>query len=516
MPKIINLAELYSLVSSSNKTFHFSATDGNKLSVAVGGTIKFEKDDKNAEGLTPVVLQACHTGENVNSSSISDEVMTAALPSFSNRPILGYIWTDENGDPQFYGHNMHEEDGDIVYDEVPVGVIPESCNARLEFDEDKGKTYVVVNGYIYDGYSKALDILEREGSCDVSVELEIREMSYSAQDKVLVIEDFYFAGVTILGMDEDGNKVYPGMEGSNIVLANFANNTDGANEIEKKLDQILNALSSINKNEGKEDNSLMKFKELLEKYGVTEEEIDFEIEGLSDEDLESAFAEKFETKSDPGAGNNEPEGEPEGEQFSYSVSRGQETKEFSITLSEQLAALSDLVNATYSDEDGTFYSVDADPDKKYVYMVGWNGKAYRQSYKVKKGVYTLINEREPVVSVWMTEEEKNQFDRMTASYSSMAEELKKHNEEPLKMEILSNKVYSSVTNTEEFVALTKDHFDMSVEEVSAKADAILLNAAKNGALEFASNKGEPKGKALPLSGSKTEKNDRYGGLFKSK
>jgi len=54
------------------------------------------------------------------------------------------------------------------------------------------------------------------------VELSIRELSYDADEKVLNLDDFYFSGVTILGVDEDGNTVNPGMEGSNITLA-FSN-----------------------------------------------------------------------------------------------------------------------------------------------------------------------------------------------------------------------------------------------------------------------------------------------------
>lgn len=63
--------------------------------------------------------------------------MNEAIASFSNRPILGFIYSDDDGNPQFESHNMHtDDDGAIVYDEIPVGIIPESCDAHLEFDEE--------------------------------------------------------------------------------------------------------------------------------------------------------------------------------------------------------------------------------------------------------------------------------------------------------------------------------------------------------------------------------------------
>jgi len=36
-------------------------------------------------------LMSCHLLENLNKSSISEESMKQAIPSFYNRPILGYI-----------------------------------------------------------------------------------------------------------------------------------------------------------------------------------------------------------------------------------------------------------------------------------------------------------------------------------------------------------------------------------------------------------------------------------------
>ncbi len=91
----------------------------------------------------------------------------------------------------FLQSNMHEdENGELVYDEYPIGIIPESCNAQLVYDEEKEKTYCEVDGYIFEEYSKAAEILEREGECFVSVELSIRELSYDAKSKYLNIKDF--------------------------------------------------------------------------------------------------------------------------------------------------------------------------------------------------------------------------------------------------------------------------------------------------------------------------------------
>ena len=187
--RLFTLKELYDYVQTG-RSFQYSARDeGEELKVMVDSRLIFGKSDDSddTEGLLPVELWSCHLGENLNGSSIPEKAGKNALPSFANRPILAYIH-DVDGQPEFYGHNMHEEDGEIIYDEIPVGIIPESNGAR--FEEKDGKTYIVVKGYIFAEYSKAAEILEREGECACSVELSVRDFSYSAKEKVIVVNDF--------------------------------------------------------------------------------------------------------------------------------------------------------------------------------------------------------------------------------------------------------------------------------------------------------------------------------------
>jgi hypothetical protein len=299
--KLLSLNDLHNYFASTNKTAHFSSKDSNQnIVVQVNGQLRFdENNDKDIEGLLPVTLMSCHIDENVNHSSIAEDVMIKAMPSFSNRPILGFIH-EVDGEPQFYSHNMHlNENNELVYDEIPIGTVPESCNARLEEYDDK--KYCVVDGYIYEGYTKAAEILRREQKCDVSVELEIRELSYNAKTDILNIEDFFFSGVTILGVDEEGNKVYPGMEGANITLADFSQKNNSLFSDNSKIIELLsemnNKLDSFNiNNSTRKEEPTTVFEKLLKKYNKTEADITFEHEGLSDEELETLFKDHFETK----------------------------------------------------------------------------------------------------------------------------------------------------------------------------------------------------------------------------
>ena len=202
--------------------------------------------------------------------------MKKALPTFKNKPILAYIHEieNENGEKEevFGWHAMHkDEDGNNIYDERMIGIIPESSSPTLKYDEDKNKYYVNIDGYIYEEYSHAKDILERMGEASVSIEINVTQLSYDAKEKLLLIEDFYLNGVTILGKDLDGNDVEAGMEGSNIKLTDFSKEHNSMFSLNSDLLDAINKLNNtlasfnIESLEKGGESQMNKFEELLAK-----------------------------------------------------------------------------------------------------------------------------------------------------------------------------------------------------------------------------------------------------------
>lgn len=289
------------------------------------------------------------------------------------------------------------------------------------------------------------------------------------------------------------------------------------------------------------------FEALLEKYGKTVEDINFEYENLSDEELEAAFAEAFAESSDlelaenedpaPASEDNEdvveteePESDEEKSEepvvseensIECSVSIGEYSKKFSVSLNDKLSAITTLVNDTYSD-DCTWYDCTVYDESREVVMIDfWGGKAYRQSYKVKDDVFTLKGDRVPVFSVWMTEDEQKAFEKMKADFSDISEKLAKYEEEPKKMEILNSDDYNLVCESEEFMSLkeVENHFDLSVEEVEASADKILNTYAKtcgrskDSNVTFSEVGKENVSKKTLANDKKVTKESRYGNLF---
>ena len=512
-------------------------------------TSLFKKDEEfNDERFMRVRVAAMHTGINRNNSRFSKECILKAKDTFANIPILADVqmFTDENGKQviDYRGHSMHIEDDAfnenekrMIYDEKVVGLVPETNNFELIYDEDAKEYYVWVDALLYREYGNyACDVLEsRGGKTDVSMEIGCADLSYSSADKCLDVGEMQACGLTLLGAD-----VAPGMAKAHAeVFSTNENNRQEQlfaiiQELKESLDNYIQANAKENLEEGRtktvdETKIVEEVTEILEE--VTEETTEEVVEETTEEEVTETIvedtvedtpeevveetAEEFseETETTEEEKTEEVVDVVEDYSLKCSITCGDSVKEFSISLTEKLSAISTLVNDVYAD-DGTWYCVDVYDDEKYVIMQDcWSGRAFKQSYKVKKDSYSLTGDRVEVYSVWCTEDERKKLDDMRANYSAISDKLAKYEAEPAKMEVINSDAYAKIAETKEFAELRDNHFDMSVEEVSAKADEILLAYAKSG-LNFAvetEHKNVNK-VVLPVETKSTKKN-RYGSIF---
>lgn len=551
--RLLYIEDLYDFYTNKYKrSTKFSAEkSGEPLVVQVHGRVNFDESDKNKDGLLAVHLQSCHTDLNVNGSNIKSTVMKNALPSFSNRPILGYIHkvvTDENPDGQweFYSHNMHEdENGEVVYDEYPIGIIPESCNAQLVYDEEKDKTYCEVDGYIFEEYSKAAEILQREGECSVSVELSIRELSYDAKQKILNIEDFWFSGVTILGKTPQGEVVQPGMSGANIKLADFSSKNNSLfenyearmSELQERLEKLEACFNkkqnipvkTISK-EGGIDNKMTKFEELLTKYNKTVEDITFDYEKMSDEELEVKFTEMFDDDAGKGEFDN-PSSNGESSVSTNSIGENFSKDElfnklFELSFDDIRYALNALCSIYRNDSEWCYVS---QVYEDYFIMQDWDSdKFYKQTYEKDGDNVSLSGERIEMFSMLLTESEKTVVDEMRSNYTALKEfkENAEKNELHSKREkILESEKFASISEKDtegnfvnkDFENLYTNMDNYSFEDLEKEAKVILADYALS-VQTFSAKPTAPKSSVLYMSNSNSEKEskekDPYGGIFK--
>ena len=552
--KFYTLDDLYNFCKENRFEFFSAEKFGAPLVVQSFGT--FEADSKNTDGLMAVKLKSCHTGKNRNRSGITDDNMNKYKYTFKGRPILGAIYKTDTGEYEFRAHDMKViDDGeDIEYIEQPIGVISQTEEPYLEYDAEEDKNYLMVSGTIFSDYSKAAEILERRRTCKCSVEIAVEELSYNCDEDYLSIDKFRFSGVTILGYEQDGvTEIQEGMKGSKITIDDFSVNKnsmfsadcqDKLIEILDKLNTTLESFNNKNQNSEKGGEKVMnKFEELCLKYNKTADEVTFEYENLSDEELEVAFKEAFEEDSETVVEETvveeeaeetvveesaeevveEPTGIVVEESVEEVIEEVVEQPEEKFVLKYELSH-DDIRSALYSllaatSEDGYYYVWILEVyDDKFIYCDAMEDKYFRQDYSRDGENVTLGENKVEVFNEWLSKAEKDALDALKADYAVLKEFKSNYDESVIKAQktdILDKAEYECLAENKEFAQLRTDMDKFSVEEISTKADLIFAAHMKT-TMEF-SAKDEGKKKPQVLGFSVDTKNDKkkkaYGNLF---
>lgn len=569
MHKILTLDNLYQFFVEQNKSVNFSSKEsGDPIVVSIPAN--FEISENDMPGMLRLKLKVCHIDTNRNGSHISKENMEKAMPTLKYRPILAYIHQLDDGTYDFYAHNMEiveDENGEekINYIEKQVGCFT-TDEPYLEYDKDNDKTYVNAYAVIPEEYTEAANIIRRKNGTKVSCELVIDELSYNAKEKYLDLTSFYFGGCTLLGCDENGNEIGEGMLGSRADIADFCHKEpvfDYQEKLVEMLDKLNNTLSNFNKNNTGEGvrEEMNHFEELLEKYGFTVDELDFDYENMSDEELDYAFEDfkcrkkKYEDgdsdvdgseegiseevvseegtseevsseEENPKDGNDDEEESEDGADTGDDAKKNSENfvKNFKVEISHEdiRYALYNLI-AEYEESDNEWYGIYAVYDDYFV-MQGWcNGKFYKQGYSIDGENVSLDGERTELFQMLLTESEKLAVDKLRGDYAELEakyNELKtfKDNYDAAEIKakkdsIFADEAYNEIRESDDFKALMNDAENYSVEEIQNKCD--LLFAANEKKVKFAANKNKPHSISFNFSKKEDKKASAYGNLFKN-
>lgn len=497
-------------------------------------------------------IKLMHTGRNRNGSFLTEDAAEKCMSSIKYKPLLANFceYEDEDGNTvkDFTSHDMEiNEDGTVTYIEKQIGCF--TAEEPYMEQEDSKRKFIYAEVAIPRNYTDACEIIERKKGTKVSAELDILKMSYDAKEKVLMLEEVELLGATCLGVNPETHKpVEEGMAGARIDIEDFSSKNNAVvfdvnTEIVKTLQELNNTLKDFNKDNARKEDGILheQFEDdTLKKIEGDPDVTPAEVTETPVEPTEGAEpAEPTEPENTETEAENEGETEPEGEadpaeptegegadesaeasfELRSSINFGGTEKTFSLSLNEKLNAIYALVNETYGEIDDTFYDVEVYEDEKVVVMHSWwGGKHFKQSFKEKKGVFSLVGDRVEVFAQFLTEDEIKALENMKANYSHISEELQKYEDEPKKVEILNSAKYSYVADTEKFEELKKkeNHFDLSVDEVEIQANNILLYYAAKGQLKtFEASANTVSKKTLPVSDmSDKKKSSRYGNLVK--
>jgi len=189
----------------------------NKFSISFQRINQFESPEDNIRFLK-VKIWLMHIGENLNGSFFSKEVVTAALPTLANTPILSYIEENSEGELDFTDHRqiIIKKDGKhaVKYIGSAIGVIPSDNNAQFEdrlCDDGIIRTFLTVEGLCWRKFDDPIDILTRDIVKSESMELSDGYEGEFKEDGFFHFSKFSFFGACGLGLD-----VHPAMQNATI------------------------------------------------------------------------------------------------------------------------------------------------------------------------------------------------------------------------------------------------------------------------------------------------------------
>lgn len=554
--KILTLEQLAKFCAD-NKFYSFdSKENGYKLAVCVPGTFEVFEKSESTRGLLFTRFKVCHTELNRNGSYVSEDNMKKAMPSLKYRPVLGYIHQLEDGTWDFHAHDMEleeDENGEekIVYLEQQIGAFTEE-EPYLEYDEKLDKTYVIATAAIPEEYTKAADIIRAKNGSKVSCELCIDSFSYNAKEHYLELEDFYFTGVTALGKHFNGKEVQEGMLGSRLDIMDFSTENNSVyqnfsenNKLVEVLEKLNTTLSNLNKEIPEEGGiQVTKFEELLTKYNKTTEEITFDYEEMSDEELEAKFAEMFEEVEEITDTTEEVTEVEETEETvaedniidneinvnesdeNVSITEENENIEIEPEKFQKIFELShdDVRYALYQllspveQADNEWYYINAVYDTYFVYESWSTNVIYGQKYTKDGDSIAFTEERFNLHKELLTDSEYAELQAMRSNYSSIQEKLNQYEAAELKAQkevVFTKDVYAKYLETEEFVTLKNNIDNFSVEELNEKAELAFAKCVQRLGFSFnekpVENANKPTRVNIPFS-QKEDNPSRYGNL----
>lgn len=537
--KLLTLEDLAKFCKEQNFSNFSSKDTGYQLSVQVPANFEVDGNTYQDNTLLFGKVKVFHIGPNRNGSSVTKNAAEKALSTIAYKPLLANF-CEVDGVKDFTSHDMElNDDGSVTYVEHQIGCFTADAPV-IQYDETTEKEFVFAKVAIPREYTDACDIIERKNGTKVSVELLVNEMNYSAKDDILELTDIIVQGCTCLGTNpETGDSVEEGMQGARLDIVDFSvdNNSivdKSNNELNSKMLEILEKLNDTisnfniqNFNQEGGENAMNKFEELLDLYGLTSEEIEFEVEGLSDEDLEAKFvevygdAEEFKKKRKCSEDGNDTEDDEDfagcGKKKRCAVNTENSTVEFELSHDDIRMALYGLLESTL--DENSYVWVCEVYDNYFIYQKetygdeGYDYKYYKQSYSKNEDNVELSGDPIEVFSTFVTESEKTALDMIRSQY----EELKAFKENVEKQElkvqkdaILESAEYAEIKDSDEFKALVADAEKYSVDELKVKADLIFAAAMKK-KFNF---EVEPKKKSVGINfNARPSKKSAYGNLF---
>lgn len=239
------------------------------------------------------LLKVCYPGQNRNNTFLAKADIERCVKTLFNCPVVCHY--DRETD-SFGGHDMElvrDADGNLrlINQTTPVGVIPESAHWEWrEFEEEDGSIheYLCVEVLLWkrqEAYRK----IKEDGVTAHSMEITVK--SGEMIDGIYHIHDFEFTAFALIGVE-------PCFEGSALEVFSKQDFKQQLTEMMQELKESFNLVKTSSEDDNTIPNNysmeggekvLDKKMELVAKYGIDIDSLDFSIDDFSLEELEAKF-----------------------------------------------------------------------------------------------------------------------------------------------------------------------------------------------------------------------------------
>lgn len=504
-------------------------------------------------------LKIMYTGKNPNGSFISRDAVERALPSLYNVPIVAHYDRDDNTIGSHDVELRKDDKGELRLSQLtePCGVVPESATFSFVEEEDvngDAHEYLVANGVLLWKRQDVFQHIKEDlgGSVKHSMEIAVKS-GFTDENKTFVIESFQFTALCLL------ETARPCFEGSELTLYSAANFKQKMEEMMAELKETYTHTASthevdIDDISTKGGERSLDMEKLLAEFNLTEDEIDFSTEGMTEDEIRAklqAIAEqKFDgdpepdepgdsqdddnTDDDAGDDDSDDDDEEDEEQDATDADDGDDDtakKKFGLTLDQFRKELCDAIceqrHPSRYDPDymiPDYWYVDCDVEAGEVYVQSTeDGKFYGFAFS-RNGDGIKIDweskTRKKISFVDFDEGEPDDFNGSAAEvFESVVKELYskikelaefKADVEKKRFDASVNAVFAKFTElegNERFEELKKSHDGMTVDEIEDKCFAIKGRMSK---LQFSAEETEKV--IIPVE--QTSSDEPYGGLCK--
>lgn len=239
------------------------------------------------------LLSIAYHGDNHNGVHISKESFEKAIPTMFNCPVVCRYIREENN---LGGHDVEIVKDDDTYRLVnitePVGVVPESAEwfwKNVTENDGKVHEYLCTHVVLWKR-QEAYTYIKEHGIVGHSMEVNVYE-SYKRSDGFKVYQTIEFTAFCLLG---DG--VQPCFESASLKTFEQDNMRAQMHEMMNEFKQAFSTVTTASADDTKQDTLVkggeqeMNLDELMAKFGLSAEDVNFDTEGMTEQEIESRFA----------------------------------------------------------------------------------------------------------------------------------------------------------------------------------------------------------------------------------